>query len=70
VVHVDIGRNDKNADLVKKDNVPVEAKGIPSVAVLDSKGHTLYTTGEFDSARSADPQQIVKFLDTWKPKQG
>lgn len=70
VVHVDIGRNDKNADLVKKYNVPVEAKGIPSLAVLDSTGRTLYTTGEFDSARSADPQVIVKFLDTWKPKQG
>ena len=69
VVHVDIGRNDKNQDLVKKYNVPVEAKGIPSLAVLDSKGRTLYTTGEFDSARSTDPQLIVKFLDTWKPKQ-
>lgn len=68
VVHVDIGRNDKNQDLVKKYNVPVEAKGIPSLAVLDSKGQTLYTTGEFDSARSTDPQLIVKFLDTWKPK--
>jgi len=68
VVHVDIGRNDKNQDLVKKYNIPIE-KGIPSLAVLDSKGHTLYTTGEFESARSTDPQVIVKFLDTWKPKQ-
>jgi len=68
VVHVDIGRNDKNMDLVKKYNIPIE-KGIPSLAVLDSKGHTLYTTGEFESARSTDPQVIVKFLDTWKPKQ-
>ena len=54
--------------LVKKYNIPIE-KGIPSLAVLDSKGHTLYTTGEFESARSTDPQVIVKFLDTWKPKQ-
>ena len=68
VVHVDIGRNDKNQDLVKKYNIPIE-KGVPSLAVLDSKGHTLYTTGEFESARSTDPQVIVKFLDTWKPKQ-
>lgn len=68
VVHVDIGRNDKNQDLVKKYNIPIE-KGIPSLAVLDSRGHTLYTTGEFESARSTDPQVIVKFLDTWKPKQ-
>ncbi|HWY67300.1 MAG TPA: thioredoxin family protein [Terriglobales bacterium] len=68
VVHVDIGRNDKNQDLVKKYNIPIE-KGVPSLAVLDSKGHALYTTGEFESARSTDPQVIVKFLDTWKPKQ-
>ena len=68
VLHVDIGRNDKNQDLVKKYNIPIE-KGIPSLAVLDSKGHTLYTTGEFESARSTDPQVIVKFLDTWKPRQ-
>ena len=66
VVHVDIGRNDKNTDLVKKYNIPIE-KGIPSLAVLDGKGHVLYTTGEFESARRTDPQQIVKFLDTWKP---
>lgn len=68
VVHVDIGRNDKNMELVKKYNIPIE-KGIPSLAVLDSRGHTLYATGEFESARSTDPQVIVKFLDTWKPKQ-
>ena len=68
VVHVDIGRNDKNQDLVKKYNIPIE-KGIPSLAVLDSKGRTIYTTGEFESARSTDPQVILKFLDTWKPKQ-
>lgn len=66
VVHVDIGQNDKNLDLIKKYNVPIE-KGIPSLVVLDSKGHVLYTTGEFESARRIDPQQIVKFLDTWKP---
>lgn len=66
VVHVDIGRNDKNTDLVKKYNIPIE-KGIPSLAVLDAKGHPIYTTGEFESARRINPQVIVKFLDTWKP---
>ena len=66
VVHVDIGRNDKNADLIKKYEIPIE-KGVPSLAVLDTKGHRLYTTGEFESARRIDPQVIVKFLETWKP---
>ena len=68
VVHVDIGRNDKNSDLIKKYNIPIE-KGVPSVAVLDSKGHVLYSTGEFESARRIDPQEIVKFLETWKSNQ-
>ena len=68
VVHVDIGRNDKNGDLIKKFNIPIE-KGVPSVAVLDSKGHVLYSTGEFESARRIDPQEIVKFLETWKSNQ-
>jgi thiol:disulfide interchange protein len=66
VVHVDIGRNDKNSDLIKKYEIPIE-KGVPSLAVLDSKGNRLYTTGEFESARRIDPQVIVKFLETWKP---
>ena len=66
VVHVDIGRNDKNTDLVKKYNIPID-KGIPSLAVLDGKGQLLHTTGEFESARRIDPQVIVKFLETWKP---
>jgi thioredoxin 1 len=66
VVHVDIGRNDKNTDLVKKYNIPIE-KGIPSLAVLDASGNSLHTTGEFESARRIDPQVIVKFLEAWKP---
>ena len=66
VVHVDIGRNDKNTDLVQKYKVPID-RGIPSVVVLDSKGHQLYASAEFESARRTDPQEIVKFLETWKP---
>jgi thioredoxin 1 len=66
VVHIDIGQHDKNNDLVQKYKIPIE-KGIPSVAVLDGKGHLLYTTAEFESARRSDPQEIVKFLQTWKP---
>jgi thiol:disulfide interchange protein len=68
VVHVDIGKNDKNTDLIRKYNIPIE-KGIPSLAVLDGKGRLLYSTGEFEAARRIDPQVIVKFLDTWKPSQ-
>jgi len=66
VVHVDVGKYDKNLDLAKKYNIPLE-KGVPSLAVLDGKGHLLYSTPEFEKARSLDPQEIVKFLETWKP---
>lgn len=66
VVHVDVGKYDKNLDLAKQYHIPLE-KGVPSVAVLDSKGHLLYSSPEFEKARSLDPQAIVKFLETWKP---
>jgi thiol:disulfide interchange protein len=66
VVHVDIGQRDKNADVAKKYNVDID-KGIPALAVLDSKGRLLHNTTEFDSARSVGPDVIVNFLQTWKP---
>ena len=67
VVHVDIGQGDKNLDIAKKYETPVE--GIPVVAVLSSSGKLLYSqkAHEFSTARSLDPQVIVDFLKTWKP---
>ena len=66
VVHVDIGQRDKNADIAKKYDIDID-KGVPALAVLDSKGHLLHNTTEFDSARSVGPEVIVNFLQTWKP---
>jgi len=67
VVHVDIGQRDKNLDIAKKYDTPIE--GVPVVAVLSSRGKLLYSqkTHEFSTARSLDPQVIVDFLKTWKP---
>ncbi len=67
VVHVDIGKGDKNLDIAKKYDTPIE--GIPVVAVLSSTGKLLYSqkAHEFSTARSLDPQVIVDFLKTWKP---
>ena len=67
VVHVDIGRGDKNLDIAQRYDTPIEA--VPVVAVLSSTGKLLFSqkTHEFSSARSLDPQVIVKFLQTWKP---
>ena len=69
VVHVDIGDDGKkNADLVEQYQIPLD-KGVPAVAVLDSNGKLLYAqqNGEWESARSMDPDDIIAFLKKWKP---
>ena len=68
LVHVDIGEYDKNLDIAKRYEVPL-TKGVPAVAVLDSDGKLLYSQkgGEFEKARSMGPEEIVAFLQRWKP---
>ena len=65
VVHVDVGRFDKNLDLAKKYRVDLE-KGIPSLAVLSPQGAVLYSTGEFERARVMTEEDVIQFLNTWK----
>lgn len=65
VLHVDVGRFDKNLDLVKKYRVDLE-KGIPSLAVLSPHGAVLYDTSEFERARVMTEEDILQFLNTWK----
>jgi hypothetical protein len=69
VVHVDVGQGDKNQDIMKQYQVPM-AKGIPALAVLDSDGKLLYsqTGGEFEKARALGPEDVLSFLNKWKPK--
>jgi thioredoxin 1 len=66
VVHVDIGRGNKNLDLVKKYNIPLE-KGVPSVAVLSRHGMRLYSSAEFEKARAMTEEDVLAFLNLWKP---
>jgi thioredoxin 1 len=68
VVHVDIGQYDKNLELAAQYEVPLK-KGVPGLAVLDSKGKLLYsqTHGEFENARSLAPTDLLAFLNKWKP---
>jgi thiol:disulfide interchange protein len=66
VVHVDVGKYDKNLDLAKKYHVNLE-KGVPSLAVLDSQGKVLYSTGDFERARVMSEDDVIQFLDKWKP---
>jgi Thioredoxin-like len=68
VVHVDIGEMNKNLDIAKKYQVPLD-RGVPAVAVLDSDGKLLFSQkrGEFEAARSMAPEDILAFLHTWQP---
>jgi len=68
VVHVDVSEGDKNQDIMQQYHVPMK-KGIPALAVLDSSGKLLYSQqgGEFEKARSLAPQDLLAFLNKWKP---
>jgi thiol-disulfide isomerase/thioredoxin len=66
VVHVDVGRYDRNLDLAKKYRVDLE-KGIPSLAVLTPQGGLLYSTAEFERARLMTEEDVISFLNQWKP---
>jgi len=69
VVHVDIGDDGKkNNDLAAHYDVPLD-KGVPALAILGPNGMLLYSqkNGEWESARSLDPDKIIVFLNKWKP---
>jgi thioredoxin 1 len=69
VVHVDIGDDGKkNGNVAAEYQVPLE-KGIPALAVLDPDGKLLYSqkNGEWESARSLDPDDLIALLNMWKP---
>jgi hypothetical protein len=69
VVNVDIGQGDKNLDVAKHYEIVLD-KGVPALAVLENDGKLLYSQkqGEFESARSLNPDDIIDFLNHWKPK--
>jgi thioredoxin 1 len=68
VVHVDVGQGEKNQDIMQQYRVPM-AKGIPAIAVLDSAGQLLFSQqgGEFEKARVLGPEDVLTFLNKWKP---
>lgn len=67
LVHVDIGQMDKNLEVAKQYDVPLD-RGVPAIAVLDSDGKLLFSQkrGEFEAARSMAPEDILDFLNKWK----
>jgi len=68
IVHVDIGEGKLNSDVVSEYKIPLD-KGVPALAVLDSDARLLYSqqNGEFEAARSMDPDDLIAFLEKWKP---
>jgi thioredoxin 1 len=68
VVHIDVGRFNKNLDLAAKYGIPLK-KGIPALAVLDFKGKLLYAQdqGQFEDARHMSYQDITAFFVKWQP---
>jgi thiol-disulfide isomerase/thioredoxin len=68
VVHIDVGEGDKNQDIMAEYEVPMK-RGIPAIAVLDSNGKLLYSQkgGEFERARALAPEDVLQFLNKWKP---
>jgi thiol:disulfide interchange protein len=67
LVHVFIGRMDKNLDIPAKYDVPVK-KGVPALAVLDANGRLLFsqTAGEFENMRNMESTSVADFLNRWK----
>ena len=68
LVHVDIGEGANNADLIKLYRIPL-SKGVPAVAIVNSDGKILYSSGdgEFEASRQMMKKDLVAFLNHWKP---
>jgi thiol:disulfide interchange protein len=66
LVHVDVGRYDKNLDLAKRYKVNLE-KGVPSLAVLSPHGAVLYSTEDFERAHLMSEEDVIAFLAKWRP---
>ena len=69
VVPVNIGEYDKNLDIADKYEVPLK-RGVPASAVLESDGKVLFSQkhGEFEAARSMATEDVLVFLNKWKPE--
>jgi thioredoxin 1 len=68
VVHVNIGRIDRNQDIAERYGIPL-GKGVPALAVLDERGKLLYSQigGEFEDMRHMNAGALTQFLQRWKP---
>jgi thioredoxin 1 len=68
LVHVNVGRLDKNLDLATRLQIPLQ-KGVPALAVLDADGTLLYSqrTGEFQDMSRMSSAGVAQWLRHWQP---
>jgi thiol:disulfide interchange protein len=68
LVHINIGYMDRNLDLAKKYEVPVE-KGVPALAVLSENGKLIFSQKDkqFEAMRRMETSAVTQFLVQWKP---
>jgi thioredoxin 1 len=69
LVHVNIGDgSDENLDIAAKYDTPL-GKGVPALAVLNPDGTVVYSQkeGEFESSVRLGPEDVLAFLNKWKP---
>ena len=68
VVHIDVGRRDKNDDLVVKYGA-TSADWIPAVVVLDAERRTVAATdATVRLTRRTTAEQLLSLLQAWAPK--
>ena len=67
LVHINIGRLDRNADLAARYRIPLR-KGVPALAVLEADGALIYSQqgGEFEAMRHMRSDAVTAFLARWK----
>ena len=66
-VNIDLGKMDKNMDLVKKYGARVEKEGLPFLTVLDAGGQVIANqgTGALEEGDHHDPAKVQEFLNKW-----
>ena len=67
-VNIDIGKMDKNMDLVRKYGARADKEGVPFLTVLDADGKAIANqeTGALEEGDHHDPAKVKAFLDKWK----
>ncbi len=73
LVHVEVGRFDKNLDLAEKYGADLKNNGLPFLTVLDGDGKVLANqeTGSLEEGKAHDPKRVLGFLtsheaEPWK----